>query len=218
MLRITITTLLFFLIITLDLYSQEYGTFIDERDGREYKWAEFGTQIWMTENLRATEFTNGDSIKNIESHNAWEKSGMMYTAAWCNYRNDSLLGEKYGRLYNWFVIYDIKGRDICPIGWYLPNQSDYEELFGYFSANSLSDYDGLTDTCSSCFNTKLIGWRDKNGYFHILNYRSGFWISDKRIQPHVARKIYLNVYRKEVSFSFGRNEDWGFPVRCIKGY
>lgn len=89
------------------------GTFVDERDGQEYKYTTIGNQVWMAENL------NYDAQGSI-----------------CQGRDPSKC-ELYGRLYsyvghdpdraidtiNWNFI-----ESVCPNGWHLPTLTEWKQL------------------------------------------------------------------------------------------
>ena len=45
--------------------------FVDPRDGISYPTVQIGTQCWMTVNLRATKYINGDSIHHITNGTTW---------------------------------------------------------------------------------------------------------------------------------------------------
>ena len=74
-----------------------------------FKTVKIGKQEWMVENLNVDRFRNGDLIPEIKSPNEWEKAGKSGKPAWCYFENDDLNGEKYGKLYNWFAVNDLRG-------------------------------------------------------------------------------------------------------------
>ena len=76
-------------------------SFIDERDGQKYEYVTIGSQVWMAKNLN---YEIADSK--------------------C-YDNDLENCEKCGRLYNWFMA---TTENICPEGWRLPNEDDWNTL------------------------------------------------------------------------------------------
>jgi uncharacterized protein (TIGR02145 family) len=80
------------------------NSFIDERDGQEYKIVAIGKQIWMAENL---------------NYDAGEGSWI--------YNEEPGLEKTYGRLYNWET-----ACKVCPEGWHLPSKSEWEEMLNYY--------------------------------------------------------------------------------------
>ncbi len=92
------------------------GTFVDERDGQEYKYTTIGDQVWMAENL---------------NYNA--------VGSMCQGKDESKC-ELYGRLYRYTWPDRNTGRDtinwdfidsVCPPGWHLPKLAEWELLQSY---------------------------------------------------------------------------------------
>lgn len=83
------------------LSAQNNNCFTDNRDGHIYKTIKIGTQIWMAENL-AFKTDSGSMLYNNDDKNL-----------------------KFGYLYNLEVIPHM---NICPKGWRLPAEEDWNEL------------------------------------------------------------------------------------------
>jgi uncharacterized protein (TIGR02145 family) len=109
----------------------------DCRDGQEYKTTSFLGRTWLAENLN---YSGDDGAGNKN-----------YTLGWCygtggrdtSAHQDSITcGEGYGRLYNWADAMDVDYtyltaslddqsptyRGICPMGWHIPNSSEWESM------------------------------------------------------------------------------------------
>ena len=84
---------------TLNDFTGNSGTFIDSRDGNDYKWVHIGNQIWMAENI------------NYSTNNSF-----------C-YEDKETNCDKYGRIYLWEAT-----KKACPSGWHLPSDNDWKEL------------------------------------------------------------------------------------------
>ncbi len=92
-----------------DFYS-DLGTFVDERDGTQYKWVKIGNQTWMAENLK-------------------------YKGTDCssNENKDELLESIYGRFYH-----SINQMKCCPDGWEFPSISDWNSLISYLGGEEIA--------------------------------------------------------------------------------
>ncbi len=88
-----------------------------------------GNQTWMTSNLNADKFRNGDAIPEVKTKEDWVKACENKQPAWCYYNNDSQLGETYGKLYNYYAIIDNRG--LAPEGWHIPSVSEWKALKQY---------------------------------------------------------------------------------------
>jgi uncharacterized protein (TIGR02145 family) len=117
-----------------------------------------GTQVWMTKNLNVDKFRNGDPIPQAKTPEEWETAGKNKQPAWCYYDYDPANGAKYGKLYNWYAVNNIRG--LAPMGYHIPTDADWTKLEKFLSADagkkmkSASGWASLTEskTCPNCVN------------------------------------------------------------------
>lgn len=98
---------------------------ITDIDGNVYNTISIGPRIWMVENLKTTRYNNGDLIgttttlnKDITGENnpkyQWPDAGLEENV------------QTWVRLYTWYAVKDSRG--ICPAGWHIPSDEDWETL------------------------------------------------------------------------------------------
>ena len=96
-------------------------TFVDKRDGKEYKKVKIGEQVWMAENLK---FAAEGSV-------CYAGYNDSVTARMC---------ETYGRLYDWNTAMNgehsssavpsgVEG--VCPVDWHLPSDAEWTILIDH---------------------------------------------------------------------------------------
>lgn len=95
------------------------------------KEVEIGEQIWMSENLNVSKFRNGDFIPEAKTEEEWMAAGNEKRPAWCYYRNDTLKGAKFGKLYNWYAVSDPRG--LAPEGWHIPDKKEWNDLISFLT-------------------------------------------------------------------------------------
>ncbi len=132
--------------------SASHGQMTDNRDDRTYKTVQIGDQVWMAENLAY--------LPDITYEDDWgsysEPQYAVYGYA-PGSGTETVEGAKatenyqeYGVLYNWHAV--MQGEEsseenpsnvqgICPPGWHLPSDAEWEELEIYL-ANNGYNYDG----------------------------------------------------------------------------
>lgn len=91
--------------------------------GYTYDVVEIGTQCWFSENLRSSNYTNGEAIEEIEDSFIWNTTN---EGAQCTLNNDPENVFIYGRLYNGWSVLDERG--LCPSGWHVPTDADWMTL------------------------------------------------------------------------------------------
>ena len=117
----------------------EDGTFTDSRDGRVYKCVKIGDQTWMAENLDFGEAITGD-----QTH-----ASAVYAQKYC-LDNDTANCATYGGLYEWptamglcaergEVIQTPHHRGICPAGWHVPAQEEWQTLVEFVRSPTEND-------------------------------------------------------------------------------
>lgn len=113
---------------------------VTDIDGNVYKTVTLGNQVWMKENLRVTRYNNGDLIGTTATPtlNINNENMPKYEWVYWPYTNDVVTN---GRLYTWYTVTD--NRNVCPAGWHLPSDSEWETLENYLIANGYN-YDGST--------------------------------------------------------------------------
>jgi len=124
-------------------------------EGQTYKTVKIGTQTWMAENLNYNPGTGTSACYSNGQNN-------------CN---------TYGRLYDWSTAMGLsptcnenscssqiqaKHRGICPSGWHIPSNDDWDKLFRYVDGTSgtESPYDSET---AGKYLKATSGWNSYNG-------------------------------------------------------
>ena len=199
-------------------------------NGYTYATIVFGNgQEWMAENLRTTHFSNGDTIPNFILFDQ-----VVSDPGWVNYNHDPQLGNIYGKLYNFRAVQD--SRNICPSGWHIPNENEWNLLINYIDPTANLTATGVQSYSAGCqFKTSdTLYWNSpnagatngtgfsalpggigyNNGTFNNLGETAYFWTSVSN-GPFYAyyrqlNSTYCSIYRG----SFSRFS--ASSVRCIK--
>lgn len=217
---------------------------VEDIDGNVYNYITIGNQTWMVENLRTTRLRNGTPIPHVKDSIKWclsmENQALQTSLSYCDYRNDSTFGKKYGH------IYDIQASrlEIAPKGWRVPTRSDWFILINYLVANGYN-YDKSTEenkiAKSLASNTSdwLIqeyssvssimknmdlnnttgftalpgGFRSRDGEFKNAGYTCPFWSST----PYYQYNYFVEL--NSAGDALHMSESWEFTgmyIRCIR--
>jgi uncharacterized protein (TIGR02145 family) len=190
-----------------------------DKDGNSYTTVALGTQTWMAENLKTTQYHNGDFLFNVTDSVLWSS---MTEGASCDYGNNPVNSNTYGKLYNFYAVGD--PRKICPAGWHVPSDVEWTTLTTFLGSSAggklkesgtahwQSPNTGATD--ESGFTALPGGFRFGDGTFYNLNLYACFWSSSEVTSISAWSRILSNNYDYVT-----REEDHksqGFSVRCVK--
>ena len=180
-----------------------------------------GSQIWTNPNLDVVTYRNGDIIPQVTDPTAW---AALTTGAWCYYNNDPANNTKYGKMYNWYAVNDIRG--LAPIGYHVPTDAEWTVLTTYLGGTTVAGSkmkevgntnwnSPNTDATNMSLFTGLPGGnRDINGnYFDVGNY--GNWWSSTEYNINTAWGRYLYNSSGNVQRTNYYKKD-GLSVRLIK--
>jgi len=200
---------------------KSYGDLIDERDGQLYKTITIGTQTWMAQNL-----------------NFLYEKGTSHS--FC-FGDDPANCEKYGRLYTWSAALDSAGlysedglgcgggatcgyfpvlRGVCPEGWHVPSDEEFETLRSFVSsagdlqALGFAEWSGATNTSGfsaipSGFYTYNYG--DNKADYYNLGEVARYWSRSEG-----ASNPYALVIKSSQKLEGTNDTDDRLSVRCIK--
>jgi uncharacterized protein (TIGR02145 family) len=212
------------------------GTSTVTYDGVTYNTVQIGSQCWLKENLRTTKYNDNSSIPEVTDASTWTSTT---SGAYCCYDNNPSNCDTYGALYNWYAVNTGK---LCPSGWHVPSDAEWDTLTNYLSANSQywcgsnSSYiakslasttlwNTHTGTCtvgndlsannSTGFSALPGGYRNSSdGSFYYLSYY-GYWWSSTENGASYAWFRSLNYNNANASRS-SFNKRFGLSVRCLR--
>lgn len=188
----------------------------DSRDENRYKTVEIGGVRWMAENLR-----------------------FAVPGSFC-YENKDIRCRSYGRLYPWhvamrlpedFLVNPVEGgitvehQGVCPAGWHMPSQKDWDKLVEDVSkmkgsvASALKMREGWVRggapiSEASGFNAIPAGARYSDGEFVELGTSVYFWEASG---GNDAGAGYWNLINSRDELTRAEEfEGAAFSVRCVK--
>lgn len=122
---------------------------VTDYDGNVYRTVTIGTQVWMSENLKTTKYSDGTAIPLVTGDSNWDALDET-DQAYCFPNDDVANKAVFGALYTWSAA--MKGaasstanpskvQGICPTGWHLPSSAEWDVLIKYLGNNGYN-YDG----------------------------------------------------------------------------
>ena len=199
------TLILSAILATAFVISVKGQAVIKDYDGNVYKTIKAGSQIWMAENLKATHYLNGEAIPNVKESKQWDA---LTSGAYSDPSNKPEKAEKLGRVYNWYVIAD--ERQVCPAGWHVPSESEWQVLVGY-----LAQTPGSKELNSKLFAVLQEDFRGYGGDFSGNGYGGGGWWSSTPAHTEIAYFHGINYDTASKNRLEGR-KNFGYSIRCIK--
>lgn len=195
--------------------------FTDSRDGKKYSIVKINSQVWMSENLNASTYRNGDPIRYARTPEEWLDAAARFEGAWCYYDNDPKNGAVYGKLYNWYAVNDSRG--LATAGFHIPSDLEWSLLTEYLGGEEIAGKkmksingwanNGNGDNISG-FKGFPGGYCDNYGFFQDINEVAYFWsssLTDTQFAGY-RKLIYYNAEaRGDYFFKSG-----GFSVRCLR--
>ena len=199
------------------------GNLLDSRDGQTYKTVTIGSQTWMAQNLNyetANSYCYSDNASNCI------KYGRLYTwaAAMDSVGSWSANGKGCGDNKTCTPTYPVRG--VCPTGWHLPNNSEWEQLFiavgGSDTAGTKlksttgwnSSGNSVSGTDAYSFSALPAGLRYNNGNYYGESYDADFW-SSTEYGSDGAYSMGL-YYNYDDAYLYYNSKNNGFSVRCVK--
>jgi uncharacterized protein (TIGR02145 family) len=202
------------------------GMTVTDIDGNIYHTVTIGTQVWMVENLKTKHYMNGDIIPNITDINEWDN---LKTGAYCDFANDPVYSEIYGKLYNWYTVKDT--RNIAPTGWHVSSYEEWTTLYTYlggwnvaggklketgiehwFEPNvGATNEVGFTALEGGAHQTG--GFNPYNGWWWTTTFFYGTWENLGTFECPWLIQMYF--YNATLSYGYTRYINWGLSIRCV---
>ncbi|MBR4784248.1 MAG: hypothetical protein IK012_03225 [Fibrobacter sp.] len=187
----------------IDSTALEQGTFVDERDGREYKTVGIWTQVWMAENL---DYRDSVAMPELEGNR------------WC-YDDDVEKCDAYGSIYTCET-----AKQVCPDGWHLPTKDEWYDMLNFVTSmggitqTALRSTSGwirnLNGTDAIGFNALPGGFRLEDGFCSGETQSAWFWYDGD------CGKTYNEGIRVETGYhvatSYMYDEKAQYYIRCVK--
>jgi uncharacterized protein (TIGR02145 family) len=166
-----------------------------------------GDKTWLNKNLDVTCFLNGDLIPEATNIDDWFELCSMRKPAYCYYNFDASNNEKYGKLYNAFVLIDKRG--LVPKGWHIPKTAEFKVFNSSYNGFKGFNFQpgGQLGQVAPSSNIK--------GYFFDKDIKGYLWSSyDVGVSPNISIYTFQNDGSVVEYFIFYR--EIGCSIRCVE--
>ncbi|HKK67909.1 MAG TPA: FISUMP domain-containing protein [Bacteroidales bacterium] len=176
-------------------------------DGNHYTVTTINGVTWMAENLKTSKYNNNVPIPNLTDTADWNNTT---EGARCYFYNDSAFyAEEFGALYNYAAA---NHGDLCPFGWHVPTQSEFEDLM-IFLQNNGYNYDGTSDSdndtetnnkiakaLSATYSFNNGDVEGSPGNYDYLSYRNRSGFSALAAGTRTTTNNYANTHSRDATF------------------
>jgi len=197
-----------------------YGCFTDTRAGannQSYRTVVIGGKTWFAENLNYAGESNNVGVCYLNSADSCAKYGRLYT--WTEAMK--LFQHFQNTLWNGS---DVNHQGVCPVGWRLPNDNDWNDLMTAVGGSSTAgsklksqtgwrSYSGISSTDEFGFSALPGGYGNGGGNFINAGNR-GFWWSATEDDARDARYRIMH-YDYDNVIGFYNYKNYQHSLRCL---
>ncbi len=200
--------------VTLHLHvnicDETCGQPITDIDNNNYETMPVHRLCWMTSNLRTTRYSDGTTIP----------FAIVYSYPYDPNNTDNLM--TFGRLYNWTSASKAAAatplQGVCPDGWRLPTQAEFEELSTFYTETQLRSTDNWIQgagTNASGFNKQPGGfYNGTTGICERLGASAHFYTADTQANGVIYQ---ISDYSCDsVTYDVTDNPQDGRSIRCVR--
>lgn len=181
--------------------------FTDPRDNQQYRTVQIGDQCWFAQNLNYGQRIDA----NIPQTNNDQTEKYCYN----NAPSNCLV---YGGLYQWNELMANDSveftRGICPDGWRLPNESEWQILLDHYGGPSVAG-NALVKSGSSGFDALMNGKHENIYGFSGNNDISTFWTASGSTES-TAKSFAISEGNPQVFSNIDLVTN-AYGARCLKG-
>ncbi|MEL6989765.1 MAG: FISUMP domain-containing protein, partial [Bacteroidota bacterium] len=185
-----------FLILSSCEEERTYETMSDA-EGNVYRIKPYNDVVWMIDNLRSTKTKGGQSIR------------------FYNVNKNPNLFAQYGLLYDYAT-----ACNICPTGWEIPNNNDWDKLIQGSGAEKSADvfksksaWNGEANSNAYEFDVHPTGFGNNRDLPNEFNKKALFW--SKSYEGTLAWSYIFEAGSNEIR-NAEQHMHYAFSVRCIK--
>lgn len=191
----------------------KYGDdLVDPRDGERYKTVIIGSQTWMAENLRYATDEIRDYCYKEDRYRNIDSVGMCY--AWY-----AAMGSPADCTMPGLCNFDGPVQGVCPDGWHIPSQEEWQVMFDYVDAHNGDTPVGRDLNPVGATENVPSGY-DLFGFSILESAILSSTQVDDSTHIDVARWFNSDLRNKSLFFeavSYRSNERYGYnTVRCLK--
>lgn len=220
--------------------------YVVDCEGNVYPTVWIDNQLWMAENLRCTHYDTHSGLNGVSINELTESTYAPYYIDGRNapmYKGGDLTDEqrsKLGFLYNWAAAVGIEDglkrevgftgprQGICPNGWHLPIEKEWNTLKNYIEV-----IDGKGVDIAAKYLKSVSGWSINTGLdeygFNILpsgycdgtkalnvGFDASFWTSTSKSFDEAYSRGLSSTY--EYIYEGSYDKSTGRSVRCVKNF
>ena len=121
--------------------NEQLSPAVRDIDGNQYSTVIIGKQVWMAENLRVTKYNDGTPVTLVKDAAMWAhnfKARPKPAMSWYDNDHVKYQADKYGALYNWYVLSPATNgnRNVCPVDWHVPSDEEWTIMENFLIKNS----------------------------------------------------------------------------------
>lgn len=178
-------------------------------------------QVWFSESLRRKKYVDGVGINQRTDAATWSAA----TTGYYGFVNDSTTTRnEQGLLYNFYAVNDSLGSELCPAGFYIPNNEILSGLLNYTNsyatnANPLKTvgttyWNTANGTNTTNFSAMGSSWIFNNGNY-VAEYKERMLMWGKEFGSNA--NWFLSIRNSSAPNIAGSSINFasGFSVRCV---